>query len=73
MRKCPTRDVYKYIATYIDGLCIIIEDPEVFLSQLSLAPYNFKVKGSGEVNLHLGCGSEKYSVDILCMNPSPIY
>ena len=68
MRKCPTRDV----ATYADNLCIIMEDPEVFLSQLLLAPYNFKLKGSGEVNFHLGCGSEKDYVDVLCMNPSPI-
>ena len=31
MRKCPTRDVYKCVATYIDDLCIIIENPEKFL------------------------------------------
>jgi hypothetical protein len=30
MRKCPTRDVYKYIATYVDDLCIIMEDPTLF-------------------------------------------
>ena len=60
MRKCPTR----VVATYVDNLCIIMEDPEVFLSQLLLAPYNFKVKGLGEVTFH--------SVDVVCMNPSPI-
>jgi hypothetical protein len=32
MRKCPTRDVYEYVATYVDNLCIIMEDPETFLS-----------------------------------------
>ena len=31
MRKYPTRDVYKSVATYNDDLCIIMEDPEKFL------------------------------------------
>jgi hypothetical protein len=70
MRKCPTRDVYKYVATYVDDLCIIMEDPGTFLAQLSSAPYNFKLKGSGEVNFHLGCGFERDSDGVLCMNPS---
>ena len=70
MRKCPTRDAYEYVATYVDDLCIIMEDPESFLKQLSSAPYNFKLKGSGEVNFHLGCGFERDSDGVLCMNPS---
>jgi hypothetical protein len=70
MRKCPTRDVYEYVATYVDDLCIIMEDPEMFLKQLSSAPYNFKLKGSGGVNLHLGCGFERDSDGVICMNPS---
>jgi hypothetical protein len=70
MRKCPTRDVYEYVATYVDNLCIIMEDPKTFLKQLSLAPYNFKLKGSGEVNFHLGSGFERDSDGVLCMNPS---
>ena len=70
MRKCPTRDVYKCVATYIDDLCIIIEDTEKFLEQLLPALYNFKRKGSGEVNFHLGCGFGRDSDGVLCMNPS---
>jgi hypothetical protein len=46
-----------------------MEDPEAFLKQLSSAPYNFKLKGSGEVNFHLGCGFERDSDGVLCMNP----
>jgi hypothetical protein len=61
MRKCPTS---------VDDLCIIMEDPETFLKQLSSALYNFKLKGSGEVNFHLGCGFERDSDGVLCMNPS---
>jgi hypothetical protein len=70
MRKCPTRDVYEYVATYVDDICIIMEDPETFLKQLSSAPYNFKLKGTGELNFHLGCGFERDSDGVLCMNPS---
>jgi hypothetical protein len=42
-----------------------MEDPETFLAQLSSAPYNFKLTGSGEVNFHLGCGFERNSDGIL--------
>ena len=70
MRKCPTRDVYEYVATYVDDLCIVMENPREFLNQLSSAPYNFKLKGSGEVNFHLGCGFERDSDGVLCMDPS---
>ena len=34
------------------------------------ALYNFKLKGSGEVNSHLGCEFERDSDGVLCMNPS---
>jgi hypothetical protein len=37
---------------------------------LSSALYNFKLKGSGELSFHLGCGFERDSDGVLCMNPS---
>jgi hypothetical protein len=40
------------------------------VKQLSSAPYNFKMKGLGEVNLHFGFGFERDSDGVLCMNPS---
>jgi hypothetical protein len=52
------------IASQYD-LCTIMEDPETFLKQLSSALYNFKLKGSGEVNFHLGCGFERDSDGVL--------
>jgi hypothetical protein len=67
MQNRPTRDVYEYVATYVDNLCIMMEDPETFLKQLSSAPYNFKLKGSGELNFHLGCGFERDFDGVLCM------
>jgi hypothetical protein len=47
-----------------------MEDAETFLKRLSSAPYNFKLKGSGELNFHLGCAFERDSDGVLCMNPS---
>ena len=55
MRKCQTADHYKYIATYVDNLAIIMKDPQSLIDQLTAASYNFKLKGSGPLNFHLGC------------------
>ena len=62
--------MYKYVATYVNDLCIIAKDPLLLLEQLQDGPYNFKLKGSGPVNFHLGCGFECNSDGILCMNPA---
>ena len=59
-----------YVATYVDDLCIIMEDTEKYLEQLAPAPFNYKLKGSGEVNFHLGCGFGRDYDGLLCMNPS---
>ena len=56
MRKCPNGDDhYEYIATYIDDLAIIMKDPQPLIDQLKVAPFNFKLKGLGLLNFHLGC------------------
>ena len=69
MKKCPTADHYKYIATYVDDLAIIMKDPQAFIDQLELTPYNFKLKGSEPLNFHLGCGFNRDSIGTLCMDP----
>ena len=33
------------------------------------APYNFKLKGSGPISFHLGCGFEQDRYNLLYMNP----
>jgi len=48
--------IYEYVATYVDDLCLVMKDPEAFLKVLQSAPYNFKLKGSGPLEFHLGCG-----------------
>ena len=69
MRKRPTVDHYKYIATYVDDLVIIMKEPKAFINQLEAALYNFKLKGSGPLNFRLGCEFYRDSTSTLCMDP----
>ena len=69
MQKCPTGDHYEYVATYVDDLAIIMKDPQSLIDQLTAAPYNFKLKGSGPLNFHLGCGYQRDTTGTLCMAP----
>ena len=62
-------DIYKYVATYVDNLCLVIKEPESFLKQLQSQPYCFKLKGSGPMEFHLGCGFHRDEEGILCMHP----
>ena len=61
--------LYEYVATYVDDLCLVMKDPEAFLEVLKSAPYHFKLKGSGPMAFHLGCGFERDDDGILCMDP----
>ena len=48
----------------------MIKEPEKFLQILQSEPYSFKLKGSGPVSFHLGCGFERDEVTgILAMTP----
>ena len=69
MRKYPTANHYKYVTIYVDDLTIIMKDPQAFIDQLEAAPYNFKLKGSGPLNFHVGCGFNRDSTGTLCMDP----
>ena len=69
IRKCKTREVYEYVATYVDDLCIVVDDPKLFLQQLEKNPNcPCELKGSGPVNFHLGCGFNRDSDETLCMD-----
>jgi hypothetical protein len=61
--------IYEYVATYVDDLCLVMRNPEAFLTQLQAEPYNFKLKGSGPMSFHLGCGFERDCDGILVMDP----
>ena len=70
IRKSSTRDVYELVGVYVDDLAIIMDNPEEFLTQLQSGPYNFKLKGSGPMNFHMGCGSGQNEHDVLSMDPT---
>ena len=45
---------YEYIASYVDDLCIVAKDPTSIIDQLQDIQ-NYKLKGTGPINHHLGC------------------
>ena len=47
---------------------MIIKDPQSLLDKLMAPPYNLKLKGSGELAFHLGCGFNCDSTSTLCMD-----
>ena len=67
MRKCPIVNYFEYIATYVDGSALILKNPQFLLDELTLLPYNFKLKGSGPLKFHIGCGFTCNSTSTLCM------
>ena len=48
-------DHYEYIAVYVDDLLIASRDPKAIIKSLKSSPVNVKLKGTGELNFHLGC------------------
>ena len=47
-------DVYEYIASYVDDLCIVVKQPSRIIDKL-VNHYKYKLKGSGPIKFHLGC------------------
>jgi hypothetical protein len=45
-------DLYEYVATYVDDLCLGMLDPKSFTDTLQ-KKYNFKLKGTGPIDFHL--------------------
>jgi hypothetical protein len=46
-------DLYEYVATYVDDLCLGMLDPKSFTDILQ-KKNNFKLKGTGPIDFHLG-------------------
>ena len=62
-------DVYEYVAVYVDDLAMALKEPQKLLDQLTSAPYNFKLKGSGPITFHLGMDFFRDGDGVLCMAP----
>ena len=46
---------------------MIMKDPQSLLDPLMAPPYDFKLKGSGELAFYLGCWFKRDSTDTLCI------
>jgi hypothetical protein len=51
--------LYEYVATYVDDLCLGMLDPKSFTDTLQ-KKYNFKLKGMGPIDFHLGQSFSRY-------------
>ena len=61
-------DVYDYIATYVDDLCIVSKEPQVYVKLLE-NKYKYKLKGTGPITFHLGCDYFRDEHGVLCFAP----
>lgn len=68
MRPSQDRSHYEMVAVYVDDLAIGMKDPEAFLKVLT-TKYNFKLKGSGPIEFHLGCDFNKDPDGTIYMAP----
>ena len=62
-------DLWEYVCSYVDDLCLVMKNPEQFLSKPQSNLYSFKLKGSGPLNFHLGCGFGRDPDGTLYMDP----
>ena len=61
-------NVYEYIASYVDDLCIAAKDPEEIIKLLE-DKYGYKLKGTGPLKFHLGCDYFRDEHGVLCFAP----
>lgn len=52
MKDCVTH--YEYVCCYVDDLLAVMKNPQAFYDTLQSDPYNYKLKGVGEPEYHLG-------------------
>ena len=63
-------DHYEYIATYVDDLTIASRNPQAIIDALENEPNNFKLKGTGRINVLLGCNFFRDDNNRLCYSPT---
>jgi hypothetical protein len=61
-------DHYEYIATYVDDLAVSSKDPKAITDTL-MNKYNFKLKGTGEIEYHLGMSFRRNNQNELFISP----
>ncbi|MCA1806788.1 MAG: hypothetical protein LC687_02830, partial [Actinobacteria bacterium] len=58
-----------YLAVYVDDLAIASKNPQAIIDSLKGAPNNFKLKGTGTMEFHLGCDFFRDASNTLCVGP----
>jgi hypothetical protein len=62
----PNGEEYEYVAVYVDDLAIAMKDPQAFVNALTKR-YNFKLKGTGPIQFHLGMDFYRDKDGTLCI------
>ena len=60
---------YEYVAVYVDDLAIVMHDPTEFVKILE-EKYEFKLKGTGPISVHLGMNFHRDPNGELCISPT---
>jgi hypothetical protein len=60
---------YEYIAMYVDDLAVSSKDPKKAITNTLMNKYNFKLKGTGEIEYHLGMSFCRNDRNKLCISP----
>ena len=53
----------------MDDLSFAVDDPDDLIKELAKGPFHFKLKGTGPLNFHLGCGFDRDTDDTLHPDP----
>ena len=61
-------NVYEYIGIYVDDVAAAAKNPKA-ITDLLQDKYQFKLKGTGPINFHLGCDFIRDDDGTMCMSP----
>ena len=64
----PADGHYEYVAVYVDDIAFAVNKSQEFVAQLS-NKHNFKLKGTGPIDYHLGANFSRDMDGTLCMSP----
>ena len=56
MRQSKIGECYEYLCSCVDDLSFAVDDPNRLIKELTEGPFYFKLKGTGPLKFHLGCG-----------------
>ena len=56
MRRSKIGAYYEYLCSCVDDLSFAVDNPNRLINEPTKGPFCFKLKGTGPLNFHLGCG-----------------